>query len=333
MLTFIENFVSRWDGNSYLFLAHNGYVTKGSEAAFVVFPPFYPFTIRVINYFLQNLALSAFLISTFSFILAMFVFYKLLIIDYTKKKTIWIITTLIFFPTSYFFFTAYPESVFLLLILLTFLFMRRKNFLLASIFGAFATLTRPFGVLLWMSLLLEWFKEDKKISTLFLIFSFMSLSVSIYLSLNYSLFGNAFAFQNFLQNHWQKSFTFPWNSLVNSWQRGISTPDNNPEYKYLVGYAEAIASTIAYVFIIINILFKKIRMRLSYLAYLSLATLLMTSTSFLLSTPRYLLSIPVFFITLGNITNHTFLKIIWGTLSISLLVFFSYLFIKGRWAF
>lgn len=333
-MNFLNDFVSRWDSHSYLFIATHGYVTKGDEAPFIVFPPFYPFLIKVVNYFLGNPALSAFLISTVSLILGLFVFYKLLILDYKKKQSRWIVIILAIFPTSYFFLIAYPESLFLLLTVSSFYFARKNKFKLSALTASLATLTRPFGILIWPVLLIEWAREKKRNwADLPLILSFLALSVTIYLSLNYSLFGNPLAFQVFLKNHWQKTFTYPWSGIINSWLRGINTPSRNPEYKYIVGCAEAIASTLAWLFIALNIIFKKIRMRLSYLIYFILATILMTSTGFLLSTPRYLLSIPPFFITLGLLTSPKLLKFLWLLISLALLTYFISLFIKGHWAF
>ncbi|CAN5342422.1 hypothetical protein BH10PAT1_BH10PAT1_2000 [soil metagenome] len=334
MITLIENFVSRWDGHSYLFLAQNGYVTSGDNKYFIVFPPLYPSLIRLLNFVVNNFAISAFLISLTCFITGLFVFYKLLKLDFPKSKSIWIAICLLIFPSSYFFLTAYPESLFFLLISLTLYFARIGKFRNSAIFAALATLTRPFGILIWISLLIEWFLNKKRnYLDLILIFCLAAFSGILYLSLNYSLFGNSFAFEIFLKTHWQKSFSFPWVGIINSWQRGITTPNSNSEYKYIVGFMEAIASTIPYLFILINILFKKFRMRSSYLIYFILGTLLMTSTSFLLSTPRYLLSLPPFFITLGTLTNNKILKIIWGIISLSLLIYFAHLYILGHWVF
>ncbi|HWA52243.1 MAG TPA: hypothetical protein VG895_04265 [Patescibacteria group bacterium] len=334
MLNFLQNFVSRWDGHSYLFLAQNGYVTTGDEKYFIVFPPLYPSLIKILNLLINNPYLSAFIISLISIILALFIFYKLLLLDYNKSKSIWITLTVAIFPTSYFFLTAYPESLFFLLIVLSLYFARTNKFKYSSIAAFFATLTRPFGILIWPSILIEWFLNKKRnYLDLILILSFSFLASSIYLSINYSLFGNPLMFEVFLKTHWQKSFAFPWQGIISSWQRGFNTPSTNPEYKYIVGFAEAFASTIPYTFIFLNLIFKKIRMRFSYFAYFILATIMMTSTSFLLSTPRYLLSIPPFFITLGILTNKKILRIIWGIISISLLIYFGYLFTIGHWAF
>ena len=334
MQDFLQNFVSRWDGHSYLFLATNGYVTKGDEAAFIVFPPFYPLLIRLLNFFLQNPALAAFLISTLAFIAGILVFYKLLRLDYPKSKSIWITVVLLIFPTSYFFLTAYPESLFFLLIVSVLYLSRKKNFLAACFVAAFASLTRPFGILIWPAIFIEWFtQKEKDWLDLILIASFSFCSSVIYLSLNYSLFGNPFAFQYFLSSHWQKSFDFPWKGIITSWQRGITTPNSNPEYKYLVGYGEALASTIPYLFILLNVLFKKIRMRFSYLVYFILSAILMTSTTFILSTPRYLLSIPPFFITLGSLTNNKIIRVIWTIISIIILIYITRLFTEGHWTF
>lgn len=334
MVSFLNNFVTRWDGNSYIFLAQHWYVTKGDEAAFIVFPPFYPLLIRTLNLLVQNFAFSAFIISFVSIFLGVLMFYKLLRLDYSKAKSRWILILLLIFPVSYFFLTAYPESLFFLLIVTSFYFARMKRFRESFFLAGLATLTRPFGVLVWPSIFIEWWCQKKRnYWELILMVSILVLVGVAYLSLNYSLFGNPLAFSVFLKNNWQKSFTFPWTGILNSWQRGIKTDPSNWNYKYIVGYAEAVASTIPYIFMVLNVFIKKIRMRSSYLVYFVLATIFMTSTSFLLSVPRYLLSIPFFFITLGDITGYSKLKLLWVFTSVGLFVFFVSLFIKGNWAF
>lgn len=330
---FFHEFIARWDANHYLFLAQNGYVSVGLEKSYIVFPPFYPLLIKFLQILIQNYEVAGFLISNLFFILGSFAFYKLLRLDYTNKLSTWIIIVLSIFPTTYFFSASYPESLFFLLICLSFFFARKQKFLHASVFAGLATLTRPFGILIWPSLILEWFLiKNKKPEDIALIFSFLVCSSTIYLSINYLLFGNFFAFQTILSSYWQKTFTFPWTGIIGSWNIALKTL-NDPEFKFIVGFAEGFAATLAYILIVLNLIVKKIRIRFSYLVYFILGVVFMTSTSFVLSTPRYLLSIPPFFITLGVLTNQKIVRILWGIISISVLIYLTNLFTRGHWAF
>ncbi len=330
----LGEFIARWDANHYLFLAQNGYVSSGIEKTYIVFPPFYPLLIKAFAILFINYEFSAILISNICFVIGGFVFYKLLRFDYSEKISLWIVIILSLFPTSYFFSAAYPESLFFLLMSLAFYFARQQKFRESSLIGGLAILTRPFGILVFSFIVIEWLLQKKKkdFLELILIISTMTAAGLVYLSLNYSLFGNFFAFGEILRTYWQKSFAFAWQGIIGSLRIGINTT-TDLEFKYIVGYSEAIASIFSYVFILINLIFRKLRMRISYLIYFILAVIFMTSTSFVLSTPRYLLSIPPFFITLGLLTNYKTLKIVWIVISVLLLIYFTYLFTKGHWAF
>lgn len=329
---FIKLYSRRWDGNSYALLAENGYATAGPNATLIVFPPLYPLVIRFLKTFFINTEVSAFLASNTFFLVAVVIFYRLLLLDFSKNRALISTLLLTVFPTSYFFSSGFPESLFLLLFCLTFYFARVDNFLSASIFAALASLTRPFGFLFWPSLLVEWFINRKKISHFPVeIFVFMTISVSVYLSLNSYLFGKPLAFSQFLHNTWGKTLTFPWRGIIGSWKTGFYT-QNDFGYKYFVGYGEAISATLAWVFIFIGFL-KKSEVKLSYLIYYILGVIASTSTGFLLSVPRYLLSLPPFFIIFSAFIRNRFSIGLYLTFSLPLLIYLSSLFALGSWTF
>jgi Gpi18-like mannosyltransferase len=60
------------------------------------------------------------------------------------------------FPTAFFFATAYNESLFLILILLSFYYLRHANWWLAGLCGLFATLTRSGGLILLLPFCYEY---------------------------------------------------------------------------------------------------------------------------------------------------------------------------------
>lgn len=327
---FIETFTRRWDGNSYLFLAQHGYVTKGPEAAFIVFPPIYPFLVKTVNIIFSNYQFSAFVVSNVIFIIACLVLYKLLLLDFPDKFSRRVIILLSIFPPSYFFSVGYPESLFLLLSVSTFYFGRKKSWILASMSCAIATLTRPFGVVIWPALFLLWINENKKLKNLIYLFLGIITSALIYLGINFYLFQNLFEFQKFLSINWQKSFQFPWIGLIESWKRGFGT-GYSFEYKYFVGFAEAITSSIAYIFAFLGM--SKKFLPSYYGVFLLLGVVFFTSTSFILSSPRYLLSLFPIFIVLAKLLENKFAISVWIIVSVALGLYFSSIFAKGMWGF
>lgn len=331
-LNFLETFGKRWDGNSYTFIATHGYVLTGPERNFIVFPPFYPLLIKIPTYLGINPVLSGVIISNLFFVFAMMLFYKLLRLDYEKRFSFFVIFLISIFPTSFFFSVAYPESLFVFLFVSAFYLARKKNYLYAGIIGGLATITRPFGIILAPALFVQIIlNKDLNLK------NFLSLSIPFlfpalyYLLLNYILFGDPFEFLVLLKTTWYKSFDYPWNGIIASWKRGIN-PSDSFTYKYFVGYGEAIASTLAWLAVPLGI--KKWGLKSPYLVYLTLGAILFTSTSFILSAPRYLLSIPVFFILLASgVGSNKILKAAWIVISLVLLFYISYQFTWGRWTF
>jgi Gpi18-like mannosyltransferase len=304
----------------------------GPEKNFLVFPPLYPTLIRILSYIGIDSTFAAAIISNIFFILGMLILYKLVKSEWNEKIASLTVILISIFPTTYFLSIAYPESLFIFLFALSFYLAKNKSYFWAALVGGFAACTRPFGLVIFSSLIL-FMLSDKKLNIKNVVLSGIIYTIPLlpYIWINYNLFGNPLAFSTFLEQNWQKSFDFPWNGIISSWKRGIYTNDSF-SYKYFVGYAEAIASTIAWVFVVFGI--KKWKDKLPYLSYLFLGTLFFTSTGFILSAPRYLLSIPPFFILFAYIlSKNKIIKFVWFGISLFLLVWFSFEFAQGRWAF
>jgi hypothetical protein len=327
---FLTVYGKRWDGNSYTFLAQNWYVTEGPEKFFIVFPPLYPILIKIFNIFVNNFVLSGVILSNVFFVTALFFFYRL--VERITDKNYALRALLLFsvFPTSFFFSVAYPESLFVLLVVLSFFFLEKENFFLSFIFAGLATITKPFGLVLWPALLLGVFLQKKRIfRNLILMIIFFFIFYGSYLFINYKIYGDFLTFKKFLMENWFKSFAFPWQGILNSWKRGIFTPEWS-SYKIFVGYGEAIASTLAWILIPVAFLRK---VKLTYIIYYILGVVLFTSTGFILSAPRYLLSLPPFFIILSKIFKTKIAFSFWVIGLTILLFYLSVIFATGQWAF
>jgi len=327
----IISFANQWDSPHYLYLAENWYTNIGDQANFIVFLPLYPFLIKIFSLGLFNYKIVSLFLSNLFFILGGLIFYKLLRIDYSEKFSVLVLILMSIFPTSFFFSSTYPESLYLFLFSLS-LYLIRKNHLVASFATAsLLTLTRPFGILIWLPLFIESLKKNKLIKVLPTISFFCLSSILIYLLINYSVYRDFLAFQKILQNNWGKSFGFPWKGILNSWKIALGGRSWD-EYKVFVGWSEALTSTIAWLIIPPSFI-KKFKIRTSYVIYYLMGVIMMTSTGFILSSPRYLLSLPPFFIILAKILKFNLLKIIWLIISITLLLLLSFNFSRGLWSF
>lgn len=328
LIDFTASAWNRWDAPHYLNIALNGYVNKGDEANFIVFFPLYPLLLKSVILFVGNPGLTAVLFSTIMFVLGCYFFYKLVSIDYPEKIARWATIALAIFPTSYFFNSPYSESLFLLLFSMSLYSARTENWSLAGIIAGLGTITRPFGFLISTAILTEWFLNKKRsVKHLPVILTPTIVAAVGYLYLNYVIYGNPFMFQKILAENWQKQIASPISGVMSSWHITLSRDLTN--FVILVGWAEAITITISW--LAIPFVFKYLRKSWSIFYILSL--ILFSSTNFILSTPRYLLSIPPFFVLLALAQKNYLFRMVWIFISVGLLFSFATIFTTGQWAF
>lgn len=158
-----------FDGVHYLRIAQNGYNAQYSQAFF----PLYPLLIRFLNVLPKNTTLDTrifvdpsyffvgLFLSNIFFILALILFYKLIVLDFDQKVAWRSLVLLIAFPTSFYFGSIYTESLFLFLVVGALYFIRKNNYLLAGVFSIFASATRVFGLLLIPVMLIEIYQKVK----------------------------------------------------------------------------------------------------------------------------------------------------------------------------
>jgi Gpi18-like mannosyltransferase len=327
-LQFTQISWARWDAPHYLYLAQHWYTAIGDEANFIVFFPLYPLILKPIIFILGNAALSGIFTSITLYLTGLYFFYKLVSLDYSEKVAGYAVISLAIFPTSYFFNSPYTESLFLLIFSIAMYAARKENWIIAGVVAGLGMITRPFGFLVLPAILTEWHMNKKrKLKHLPIIISPTLVAALTYLYLNKIVFGNFFEFQKILAEHWQKHLVSPVSSIIESWKRAFGGGLTN--YTIMVGWAEAITITVSW--LLIPFAFKYLRR--SWAIFYTLSVLLFSSTSFILSSPRYLLSIPPFFVLIALAEKNYLFKIIWSFTSAALLFCLAILFARGQWAF
>ena len=193
---------SNFDGLHYQNIAkfHYGTLTKTDKV--YAFFPVYPWLIRQVNPIFRDYTISGLIISSLSFIFALFMLYKLIKIDYSSKIAKYTLLLILIFPTSFYFGSVYNESTFLLLAVLSFYFARKKKFPLACIFAAILSATRITGIFIWMSIIIEFFntygqgiKTLLKPKALWLVMP--PLGLLSYMYYQFRMTGDAFFFINY----------------------------------------------------------------------------------------------------------------------------------------
>ncbi len=146
-----------FDGVHYLNIAKSGYSAQFTQ----VFFPLFPMLINFFNFF-QNYFLTGLLIANLFFLLSIISLYKLFRLDFDKDISLKAVILLLTFPTAFYFGAIYSESLFLLLSVLAFYLLRKKEFFLSGVFIALATATRIFGILLVIAYIIEFYYAVKE---------------------------------------------------------------------------------------------------------------------------------------------------------------------------
>ncbi len=281
-----------FDGVHYLTIAQHGY--HGLVNNEQVFFPLYPLLIKLLNFFTRNYLVSGLILSNTAIFLAAIFLNKL-------TKNIWSVVFLFSFPTAFFFGSTYTESLFLLLILLTF--SQNKFFGLFTglirLTGFFTGIFGAFGVGLYMLYL----KIDFNNPLLFLF--------------------NQGGFQNARANSLTGLVTPP--QTIFRYLKIIFTADPG-NISYWVSILE-ISAFLLGVFILLYLSLKR-KFPVSWLFFSWGILLLPSLTGTLTSLPRYLLAIFPIFIFLGEIKNKP-TKLILAASFIILQIILTALFARG----
>ncbi|MDQ6624058.1 MAG: hypothetical protein M3Y86_11330, partial [Verrucomicrobiota bacterium] len=217
-------------------------------------------------------------------------------------------------------------SLFLALTLGCLVAMRAERWAAAGLLGACASLTRINGLILLPVLFVEagllW-RARRRFDPRWLWSGAVVAGFLGYLWLNYYATGDAFAFGHIQEEHWYKKLTPPWVGVRDVWLR--------------VGGVNAMEGLHEFIFILLTLaatIWCWWKSRLSYALWMTCNWLLFTTTTFVLSVPRYALTLFPIFILLGRNCAHR--RLLAGLVSVTSLVFMALYvqrFVHGLWAF
>jgi Gpi18-like mannosyltransferase len=226
---------SKWDTANYLSIAQHGYQNTGDERFLIVFYPLYPLLINIFNRLINDYFLSGLVVSNIFLIVALFYVYRLILMELKNDEIAFnTIKYILIFPFSFFFSIVYTESLFMCLCIMTFYFLREKNWLLSGFLGLLAALTRTQGILLLISIITEIIYECKNLNNLnkksqpsinkkyFVTYLQMMISLLLvpfgtfgYLLLNKFVSGEWLTFLTYQKEHWIQNFGFFAENLKN----------------------------------------------------------------------------------------------------------------------
>ena len=324
---------ANFDGEHYLSISIFGY--KNLEQAFFPVYPFLisifakPFTLNGISNLISH-TIVGLIISNISFLLALIYLFKLLIIDYSKKIAFITLFLIVTFPTSFFFGALYNESLFLLLIILSFLYARKEKWYLAIFFGIVASATRTFGILLFPALLFEAYQQKMKPSKIIWIF-LVPLGLILYMVYQYFTVGDPLAFyhlQTIVGNQHQQGIILLPQIYFRYIKILLTINGFEPIYQTVI-----LEFLVGIVFFLLPLYGYYKKVRVSYILYALTGFLLPTIQGSFSSLPRYVLILfPTFLIlALGINQINKFLKLVLLFIFTSLLILESALFFRVYW--
>lgn len=287
----------RWDTTHYLELADFGY---DFDSINTVWPPLYPFLIKLFSFIVKPSLLAAVLVSNLftiiSFVL-LYLYTESLFSTHVARKTL---CFLAIFPTSFYLIAGYTESLFLACSLAVFIFLRKKQWLLAGLMSTLATLVRNQGILFVFPILFELYRHFfiNKEYRLFLIHSF-SLFYAPFVYGLFSLYVRFGLNENWpwvtLSKEWGQHFGYPWEGIM-----GNLTALLGRTIYFDTSFAVIKILSIVLTGVFIYFLFRihhKIPTSLSIYSWATLFLILgkVDNQSIMVSTIRYLLALfPVF---------------------------------------
>ncbi len=167
---------------------------------------------------------------------------------------------------------------------------RKQQWLLAGILGALTCLTRVNGLVLVPALLIEaahQYWTTRRWQWQWLAIGIIGLGFGGYLLLNHHVTGDPFAFSSIMRQNFHKSLTWPWVGIDSS----LGALNREAADAQMIGVQELSFIVLGLVCTIVS----WIKLRPIYSVWMTINWLLFTSVTFVLSVPRYTLTMfPIF---------------------------------------
>ena len=336
----------RWDAPHYTDIAVFGYMAEdpgtlsaagyrqvypGDLDLYIVFFPLYPWLVAGLNTVLGAPIVAAFVVSSIASLAVAPMLSRLVAADLGLSIGKWSALLLLIFPTAYFLHIGYTESLFLALAFGSLWLARTDRWVGAGLLGGFAALTRVNGLVLIPALAVEAYLQwrvHRRLDTRWLFApALVAVGFGVYLALNLAVYGDAFAFSEIQREHWDKGLSAPWDGIA-----GILGWLSNPvaDTAFMIGGMELMFVGLG----LAAVLASAIWLRPTWTAWMAGNWLLIVSTGFVVSTPRYslvLFALPVF----GAIILDRWrpLGLVLAGMSALAMAYFTWRFATGLWAF
>ena len=202
-------------------LSFNSIAKNGYYSTYYAYAPLYPFLIKYLSpLFLGSYEFAAFFITNISFIFVMILLFYYLISYIGKTASMYAVLGLIVYPASHYNTICYSEALYFLMVLISVLSYKNKDYMIAALFCGLSILTRINGIALLagygLDMLINYLKErnynfDSIILLLKKGLSFLAVVMAVYglwLVYMYAKTDNAFYFLE-AQKAWSRETPSP----------------------------------------------------------------------------------------------------------------------------
>ena len=318
---------NRWDAIHYQHLAQFGYASSYDAKAWLY--PLFPWCTRWVAWLSGNYLVSAFIVSGFASVVAAVLLRRIVQLDYSAEAARRAVWFFLIFPTAYFLHIGYTESLFLALALGAIMAARQEYWSIAGLLGALSWMTRPNGMILIPTLAMEaghQYIASKRWQWRWLWIAIVPAGFGVYLFINWRVTGNPFGFLDMRKPLFGMSASWPWVGIHQTILINLQRAPNEAE---MIGAEELYFVVLGFVCMIAS----WIKLRPVYAMWITGNWFLVTSATFLVSMPRYSLTMFPIFMLFGLLTKNRFWYAVITVWSLLFLALFTILFVRGQWAF
>lgn len=341
---------SHWDGEHYVGLAIDGYLSGEGQVSPAFFP-MYSLLMRssaeLLGGPLTPAALSVLgvMVSMFALLFALYFVYGISLDGWGEPVARRTVLLLAFFPTAFFLNSVYTESLFLAFSAGAVWAARvRRDLLLAAVFVAFATATRNVGVFLLLPLAQEWLRDPRGYGGRGAYLALAPAGLVAYMGYLWWKFGEPLLFYTD-QSRWGREATGPLASLGGAFTQAFEEVRRLVRSENLPGaglgeiadYLASATDTVNLAFFIGAAALLAVGiMRLPWglASYAALTAFLPaffgTAQSPLMGFPRYVIVVFPLFIVLGTLLKSRALLAVWLGFSVLLSLALTALFVSWR---
>lgn len=288
----------RWDAPHYTDIAVFGYMANdpgtlsapgysqvypGDLDLYIVFFPLFPWLTAAVNAVIGAPVVAAFVVATAASLFVAPMLYRLVAADCGGRIGLWSAGILLIFPTSYFLHIGYTESLFLALAFGSMWLARTDRWWGAGLLGGLASLTRVNGLVLIPALMVEAYLQwrvHRRLEVSWLAIAGVSIGFAVYLGVNLAVYGDPFAFSEIQRTHWFKGLSPPWEGIAGV-IRWIG--DRDSDRAFMLGWMELLFVVVGLVATVATAIW----LRPTWAVWMAGNWLLIVSTGFVMSVPRY----------------------------------------------